>query len=220
MKDRKTLGIVLLFLVFLLAVSLWRISLLDGWMLPRFKNSGEAIAPVSALALLWCPASYLFSYLVLFVRDVFRKGREEDFRPYRARNAFMMAGSGLALSAMQLYIIVRSFGGPAPIESVMLVRFLLIFMGLVIVVTSNQVPKMPWLRSRIRLLDLDPLNGVKLLRFSGYAGVAGGLSFIVVALLTPEKQIGPAAMALNIFYLLVVLSFFIWAQFKRRQGAA
>jgi hypothetical protein len=118
---------------------------------------------------------------------------------------FFLVSLAAIVTAFQLLPVFRGLGIPLP-SSVLLYRLLVVGYGLVVVVTGNQIPKLPPLDPRRPgMLSLGKPAQVAISRLAGWLGVSIGMTAIVSALLLPARLIAPVMVSLSLAMLVAIL---------------
>jgi hypothetical protein len=219
MIDRKAFWISSALIFVMLMAAFWRVTQLGQlghWMqLPRFGEDGAPIQPINSLVLLVQPGMLFFVVVSLAMRGWMAKASDEALQPWKKCGAFSLVAPSVIVTLLQFNIIARSFGFLLSVSPILVVRGCLVVVGLLTVVISNSIPKLPWLASRIGILDLSSESGAKLLRFRGRMGVLFGLVAIFCALLLPFSTIRPLILTMALAGIAVGLLFRF--QLKRNQ---
>ena len=210
MTDRKTLMIAAAFIAVTLAAAIGRIVLPPD--LTLFP--GATAHSYKAFALFSAPVWLIVFTVLLLARGWLSRNPADEIRPWQSQGRLLLIVCGGLVTVMQFFMIARSLG-MALADPLIIVRAGFALIGALMVVTGNQLPKLPWLRHRVKMLELEPAQGAKLLRFNGWMTVGCGACLVVFAYALPPPRIVPAVCLL----LLCVMTLTILrrVQLKREQ---
>jgi hypothetical protein len=134
----------------------------------------------------------------------------EALAAWKKWGSFFLVSLAAIMTAFELLPVFRSLGIPLP-SSVLLDRLLVASYGLIIVVTADQIPKLPPLEPRWPgVLSPGKPEQVAISRLAGWLGVSVGMTAIVSALFLPVRLIAPVTGSLALAMLVAILV-------KRRQ---
>lgn len=208
MIERKVFWIAWVFVVVMLAAAAWRVSLLPDWThLPRYDLNGVALSPTSSAVLLAMPGAVLFIMARLTWRARTAWAPVESLRPWKKWASVVLVPVSMILTLLQAFIIVRSLGLLSAMNMAPFTRGVFVVLGLMAMVINNALPKLPWLRSRIAFLNLDPDKGAKFLRLRAWLGVLIGLVVVLGGLFLPLKVMPPIVFSMVIASVIVSLAF-------------
>ena len=215
MIDRKTFWTAMAFVALMLAAAVWRMSLLPDWtQLPRQDLQGAALPPVNSVWLLVSPGAVLFVMATLAWRTRTARNAGDALRPWAKWVDFFLVPYSLILALMQAFIIARSLGLLTGMNVELFVRGGFVALGVLTMVMNNALPKLPWLGSRIAILDMDPDRGARLTRLRAWLGFSIGLVAVLGGLFLPLKDVPPIIFSLAIAGVIVKLFF----RFSARRG--
>jgi hypothetical protein len=198
MIDRKAFWISSAFVAAMLAAALWRVTQLADW--TQWPHRGAGNAPLwltSSAWLLIAPGVVVIIAIMLKMQARMFEASDEALRPWKRWGGSYLVAISVIMALLQAFIITGSLGLLTPIAPVMFLRGMFVVSGLLLVVMSNGLPKLPWLPSRFALADADADQGAKSLRVRGWLGVLFGLGAIVTGLL-PLGMMQPAVVAVAI----------------------
>lgn len=190
-----------------------------------FRISGVILFAMTAIAALWqlrpgwqinrlsllvYPASLLLVMTVPFVCKWLRPGSEEAQRPWRRWEERMLVPNAAMTALVQAFSLTRSLG-ILPISAGMLARTGVVFMGIMIMVVGNFVPKAPAHKvpaqsARSDPPQLDPWQQNQLMRLMGKLLFGLGLFLAASGILLPFWVWEPGFLCLS----LAALAAAIW----------
>jgi hypothetical protein len=216
MIDRKAFWISGTLVVAMLAAALWRVTQLADWtQLPRHGASSAPLWHTSSAWLLVAPGAIVVAGIALLtMRMGMVDASDEALRPWKKWGGSYLIAYSAIMASLQAFIIAGTLGLLGPISPVLFFRGIIVVFGLLLIVTSNGLPKLPWLPSRFALVDIDPDKGAKSLRFRGWLGVLSGLGALVTGLL-PLGMMRPAILSIVVSW--VVGGLFFRFATKRNQ---
>jgi hypothetical protein len=203
MIDRKTLWITLTLATIMLAAAAWRIALLPDWM--EFPAGNGRTLHHSRFALfLFMPPLWMLAFLVIVaIKRRMRSGAREDFRPWAKWHGVQFIAFGVLVTAMQFFLIARSLGIADTLNPLAMVRTSVVATGILMIVTGNRLPKLPWLASRLKILELPPAQGAEFLRFCGWVQVGMGIIFVLGGAFLPYKLMMSVMLGVTVSVLII-----------------
>jgi hypothetical protein len=215
MIERKAFWIAWALVIAMLAAAAWRVSLLPDWThLPRYDSNGVAISPTSSAVLLTMPGGVLFIMARLAWRARTARAPVESLRPWKKWASIVLVPISVILTLMQAFTIARSLGLLSTMNIAQFTRGIFVVLGLVAMVINNALPKLPWLRSRVAFLNLDPDKGAKFLRLRAWLGFLIGLVVVLGGLFLPLNVMPPIVFSMVIASVIVSLAF----RFSAKRG--
>jgi len=179
MIDRKTLWITSALAAIMLAAAVWRIALLPDWMEFPVGNGRTLHHSYFALFLFVPPLWMAFFLGVVEIRRWMARGAAENIRPWKKWHSLVLISGGVLVTAMQFSIIARSLSTGDILNPFAMTRIFTVATGLLMIAAGNRLPKLPWLASRLTILDLPSAKGAELLRFQGWLNVCVGVVFVL-----------------------------------------
>ena len=184
MIDRNALRITGLILFVMIAAGFWRLSLLPDWThMPVMGPRGPRT--VSGLFIFIPSGCLLFVAAFLFVRKWLFSGPADAVKSWQRWSGFLLIAYCAICALLQAFMIAGSLH-LIQIPRMIIARAVWVLAGLLIIVLGNAIPKLPWLSSQFRLLQLDPWQWARHLRLMGKVLVGMG-AFVVIGglLLSP-----------------------------------
>jgi hypothetical protein len=172
MINRKAFWISGVLVALMLAAALWRVTQLADWtQLPHRGASGAPLWLTSSAWLLVAPGAIVVASIALLtMRMGMVDAPGETLRPWKKWGGSYLIAYSAIMASLQAFIIAGTLGLLGPISPVLFFRGIIVVFGLLLIVTSNGLSKLPWLPSRFALVDIDADKGAKSLRFPGVAG--------------------------------------------------
>ena len=187
MIDRKTLWITMSLSVIMLAAAVWRIALLPDWMEFPAGNGRTLHHSYFAFFLFLPPLWMIVSLGFVAARNWLARSAAKNVRPWTKWHGTLLIAGGLLVTAMQFSIIARSLSTNDILNPMVMTRIFTVATGVLMIATGNRLPKLPWLASRLEILDLPPAQGAELLRFQGWLNVCVGAVFILAGAFLPFR---------------------------------
>jgi hypothetical protein len=106
-------------------------------------------------------------------------------QPWRTWASTILMCVGVMLTLMQALTISRALGFVSLTNSALFTRGGLIALGVMVMAINNELPKLPWLESRIGFLNLAPDTGARLLRMRAWGGFLIGLATVLGGMFLP-----------------------------------
>ncbi len=215
MINRKAIWITAVFVIVMVAAAIWRLSLLPDWTLFTYTGASTT-RHTTYWTGLFQPPSWVLLFMGLLAASGFNKsGPKDEVHAWKNWYSFLLISFGVIVSAIQFLTIARSLGVTSALDPIAVDRAEIALLGLLIIVTGNQLPKLPWLQSRIALLQLAPVQGENYLRVRGRLIVVTGIAVVVSASLMSVKLVAPVIIVVALGCVGVSI---LWrVQLKRRQ---
>lgn len=192
MIDRKAYWISGALVAAMLTATIWRIVLLPDWTQIPFFGAGR----VAVLMLFCAPFCVIFVVGQLAFRGWISKGSKDVKQSWVRWGSSTLIVYSVICAALQFVILARSLGIAKTLDEVTVVRTGFVLLGALLVVMGNQLPKLPWLETRIKILRLDAAQGATVLRYRGWITVVVGIGVIIGGSLLPLQLIIPVFLAL------------------------
>jgi hypothetical protein len=195
MINRSALAASAALVIAMLAAAGWRIGILPAWV---YEPDGAPVAPQNPWSFFIVPVCIaLFTAIWPLVETRFVDTAVDQAKSWqRWVGGFVMVYAVFGALAQWL-MIARSLGIAEPFSRQFADRAELAVLGCILIVFGDQMPKLPWLQPRSRRLSLDPVRGMKLLRFNGQHLVLVGLVSVVGALLLPLSWTVPLIVSIG-----------------------
>jgi hypothetical protein len=214
MINRKAVLISTLFVIVMVAMAIWRLSLLPDWTLFTYTGVG-ATRHHNYWTGLFQPPSWLILFMgILAISGWNKHGPREAVDAWRNWYSFLLISFGVIVTAIEFLTIGRSLGVTANLDPIAVDRAEIALLGLLIMATGNHLPKLPWLQSRIALLRLTPVQGENYLRVRGRLTVATGIAVVISASVMSVKFVFPAIAAVT--FGCIGIGIFCRAQLRRQ----
>jgi uncharacterized membrane protein len=191
MIDRKTLWITLALAALMLTAAVWRIALLPDWTEFPLGNGRMLHHSYFALFLFVPPFWMIVALGIVAARNWLARGVAESIRPWTRWHSTLLIAGGALMTAMQFSIVARSLSTDDILNPMMMTRIFTVATGVLMIATGNRLPKLPWLASRLAILDLPPAQGAELLRFQGWLNVCVGAAFVLAGAFFPFRFMFP-----------------------------
>ncbi|MGA7711529.1 MAG: hypothetical protein WCA81_06475 [Rhizomicrobium sp.] len=189
----------------MLVATIARLMLLPDWThIPFFGPGGMPVSPMNSLGLIIAPSCVLFVGGGLALRKWLSKASPEAARSWTKWGSFTLIVYSAICTALQFFILTRSLGVGLALNPTNIGRAGIVLIACLLIVLGNDMPKLPWLETRIESLNLDPARGALLMRFNGRMVVLMGIAFIIVACASPTLKIAPWVFAITAAGVVVV----------------
>jgi len=203
MIDRKALWFAITVIIAMVGSTVWRLSLLPDWhMMPLDGPNGTHRA--NSLIIFSQPLALTVATVNMYGRKwVLGDGTEAE-TPWRRWGTMFVVGFAVLLGSMQAFILASSLGY-VTMDWAVASRAAIAATGLLLMVAGNAFPKLPWVPARLRLLQLDPWQQKRHVRFSGKLLVALGLYLVLIAIALPLFKLLPRGMAYAVILIPAVM---------------
>ena len=215
MINRKAIWITIVFVIVMVAAAVWRLSLLSDWTLFTYTGVSTTRHHNYWTGLFQPPSWVLLFMGILVVSGLNKRGPKEKVHAWKNWYSFLLISFGVIVSAIQFLTIARSLRVTTALDPIAVDRAEIALLGLLIIVTGNQLPKLPWLQSCIALLQLTPVQGENYLRVRGRLTVVTGIAVVVSASLMPVKLV--PAVIIAVAFGCIGISIICRAKLKRQQ---
>jgi hypothetical protein len=211
MIDRKAYWVSGALVAAMLTATIWRVVLLPDWtQIPAF-GAGRA-----AVLMFFCaPFCVIFVGGGLIFKGWISKGSKDVKQSWVRWGSSLLIVYSLICTALQFVILARSLGMAQTLNEVTVVRTGFVLLGALLVVIGNELPKLPWLETRTKILRLDAAQGAKFLRFRGWIAVVIGLCVVVGGAFLPLQLIIPCFLPL--FFAGLAATIVLRTQLTRKQ---
>jgi hypothetical protein len=211
MIDRNAFRISGLFLLIMVAATVWRLSLLPDW---RHMPVGGGHA-ITGLVLFAAPLSLLITMVVPYLPKLLMSDVGDSKQAWGRWNGRWIVSQGAIIVVLQAFILTRSLGA-LPLPAEMIARGTVALMGLMFMTMGNIIPKAPSMPAGADPRALNPWQQSRQMRLIGKLLFGLGLLLAVSGILLPPQLWRPAFLCLG----LAAFAVAIWYTVKLRREPA
>ncbi|HEX4106269.1 MAG TPA: hypothetical protein VHX92_08555 [Rhizomicrobium sp.] len=202
MIDRNAFRISGLFLLIMVAATVWRLSLLPDW---RHMPVGGGHT-ITGLVLFAAPLSLLITMVVPYLPKLLMSDVGDSKQAWGRWNGRWIVSQGAIIFALQVIVLIHSLG-VLPLPAEMIVRVTVVLMGLMFMTMGNIIPKAPSMPAGADPRALNPWQQSRQMRLIGKLLFGLGLLLAIGGMLLPPEFLrsaflyfGLAALAAGIWY--------------------